>query len=298
MADAPEADLHPDEELVRRLVAHQHPDLVGPVRRETNGWDNVVFRLGDDLAVRMPRRTQAVGLVLHEQQWLPTLARRLPIAVPAPIRVGVPAPEFGYDAPWSIVPWLSGASALAFEESSRDAAAEALAEFVAALAVPAPADAPANAFRGVPLARRDASVRARLAGGRLADPDGVERAWERALAASVWHRPPVWLHGDLHPANLLLHADGSLAAVIDFGDLTSGDPATDLATAWLTFGPRGRERFVRRVEELVAVDAATWERARGWALVVATAVVDATDAGTPLARAAVGVLEGITAELG
>ncbi|SFR67135.1 Predicted kinase, aminoglycoside phosphotransferase (APT) family [Agromyces sp. CF514] len=304
MADAPEPDLHPDEALVVRLVAAQHPDLAGPVRRETNGWDNVMFRLGDDLAVRMPRRELAVPLVLHEQRWLPGLAAGLPVPVPAPIRAGAPAPEFGYDAPWSIVPWLPGSAALGFSEPARDAAADALAEFVFALGAPAPADAPRNAFRGVPLAARDASVRARLAGGRVADPEGVGRAWDRALSASVWQGPPCWLHGDLHPGNLLLHDDGSLAAVVDFGDLTSGDPATDLATAWLTFGRHGRERFERRVEALMGagtgrgarIDAAKWERAQGWALVLATAMVDATDARSPLGRLGARVLAEIVNE--
>lgn len=296
MTDAPEPDLHPDAALVHRLVAAQHPDLQGPVRRATNGWDNVMFRLGDGLAVRMPRRAVAIPLMLHEQQWLPGLAGRLPVAVPAPIRVGRPAPELGYDAPWSVVPWLPGRAALGFEESARDAAAAALAEFVVALGVPAPAEAPVNAFRGVPLAARDAAVRERLARGLVRRPDVVARLWERSLAASEWDRPPVWLHGDLHPGNLVLHGDGRLAAVVDFGDLTSGDPATDLATAWLSFGPRGREAFTRRVSELADVDEETWTRARGWALVLGTALVDATDEHSPLGRLGARVLDALVAE--
>ncbi|WP_084003645.1 aminoglycoside phosphotransferase family protein [Agromyces aureus] len=298
MADAPEPDLHPDEDLVRRLVASQHPDLVAPVRRVANGWDNVMFRLGDDLAVRMPRREVAIQLALHEQRWLPELAGRLPTPVPAPVRIGRPAPEFGYDVPWSIVPWLPGVSALEFTVPVRDAAAVALAEFVAALGVPARAAAPVSPVRGVPLAVRDESVRARLAAGRVDEPDAVARVWERSLAASVWHGPPVWLHGDLHPGNLLLHDDGALAGVIDFGDLTAGDPATDLATAWFMFGPSGRAAFRRRLEELAEVDAAMWERARGWAVVLATAMVDVTDARSPLGSMGARVLVEVVAEAG
>ncbi|KQM81993.1 hypothetical protein ASE68_00600 [Agromyces sp. Leaf222] len=311
--DAPEPDLHVDEELARRLVAAQHPDLVAPVRRVANGWDNVMFRLGDELAVRMPRRELAVQLMLHEQRWLPELAAGLPVPLPAPVRVGRPAPELGYDVPWSIVPWLPGSAALAFDAADRDAAAPELAEFVVAFGRAAPGDAPVNPFRGVPLAARDASVRTRLATGRVAEPDAVSLVWERSLAASVWAQPPVWLHGDLHPGNLLLHAHGGLAAVVDFGDLTSGDPATDLATAWLTFGPSGREAFRRRIDELVGaaasaadlavggaagLDDATWERARGWALVMATAMVDATDAHSPLGRLGARVIEEIVADAG
>ncbi len=154
-------------------------------------------------------------------------------------------------------------------------AVNALAAFVAELsATPAPADAPANAFRGVPLAHRDETVRARLASGRIPDAPGLLRVWERALAASEWTGPSVWLHGDLHPANLLLAPSGSLTAVIDFGDITAGDPATDLATAWLTFDARSRRTFRAELEARRGVDEATWDRARGWALVIATAVVE------------------------
>ncbi|MCP2370388.1 aminoglycoside phosphotransferase (APT) family kinase protein [Agromyces terreus] len=298
MADAPEPDLHVDADLAARLVASQHPDLVGPVRLAGHGWDNVMFRLGPELAVRMPRREIAVPLLLGEQRWLPELAPRLPTAIPVPVRVGRPAPELGYDVPWSIVPWLPGASALApsSEERGTDAAAEALAAFVIALGVPAPRDAPENPYRGVPLAARDADVRARLARGRAADPEVLGRVWERALAASVWAGPPVWVHGDLHPGNLLVRSDGGLAGVVDFGDLTSGDPATDLATAWLTFGPRGRAAFIAQVGALAAVDDATWERARGWAVVMGTALVDALDAESPYGRLGARILAGVAAE--
>ncbi|HEY1106195.1 MAG TPA: phosphotransferase, partial [Agromyces sp.] len=104
MADAPAPDFDVDETLAARLVERQHPDLAGPLELVANGWDNAIFRLGDDLAVRLPRRAVAVPLVVHEQRWLPELATHLPVAVPAPVRAGRPAPELGYDAPWSIVP--------------------------------------------------------------------------------------------------------------------------------------------------------------------------------------------------
>ncbi|GAA1827093.1 aminoglycoside phosphotransferase family protein [Agromyces salentinus] len=302
MGDAPEADLHVDAELVARLVLSQHPDLDGEVRRVDSGWDNVMFRLGDDLAVRMPRRSIAVRLLRNEQRWLPELAARLPIPVPVPLRIGRPAPELGYESPWSIVPWLPGVSALAYASSAgstaddSDATAEGLAAFVAAMAVPAPAEAPPNPYRGVPLTVRDRDVRPRLASGRLRDAAVLERVWERSLAASEWAGPPVWVHGDLHPGNLLVHADGRLAAVIDFGDLTSGDPATDLATAWLTFGPRGRGAFIARLAARVDVDDATWERARGWAVVLGAMLVDTLDAASPLGRLGADVLARVVAE--
>ncbi|WP_353815032.1 aminoglycoside phosphotransferase family protein [Agromyces sp. SYSU T00266] len=275
MTDAPPPDFHVDEALAARLVAAQHPDLAGEVRLAANGWDNVVFRLGDDLAIRVPRRREAVELMRNEQRWLPELAPYLPVAVPVPVRNGRPAPELGYDAPWSIVPWFRGESGLAFDARTRGVALNGLAAFVAELgATPTPADAPRSAWRGVPLARRDDDVRARLAGGRVADAALLVPVWERALAASAWSGRPVWLHGDLHPHNLLLAPSGALIAVVDFGDLAAGDPATDLATAWLTFDARARRIFRAELEARRGVDEATWDRARGWAIVIASAVVD------------------------
>ncbi len=220
------------------------------------------------------------------------LAPRLPVPVPAPVRDGRPAPGLGYDVPWSIVPWFDGASGLAFDAAARGNAVNGLAAFVAALgAIPAPVDAPANEYRGVPLANRDAHVRARLDSGRIPDAARLLDVWERALAASVWSGPAVWLHGDLHPHNLLLAPSGALAAVVDFGDLTAGDPATDLATAWLTFDARARRVFRAELETRRGVDEATWDRARGWALVIASAVVERAGASGAFGRVATYALE-------
>jgi aminoglycoside phosphotransferase (APT) family kinase protein len=291
MTDAPPPDFHVDAALAARLVAAQHSDLSGSIRLVANGWDNAVFRLGEAHAVRMPRRSAAVGLVLHEQRWLPELAPRLGVAIPSPVRVGAPAPELGYDAPWSIVPWFDGMNALGVDATARGHAAVDLAAFVTDLSAPAPADAPANVYRGVPLADRDEGVRARLASGRVPGAARLAAVWDRALAASAWAGPKLWLHGDLHPANLLLSTSGALAAVIDFGDVTSGDPATDLATAWLTFGQRGRRVFRAEVEARRAVDDATWDRARGWALVIASAVVEQAGTSTTFGRFGAHVLE-------
>lgn len=291
MTTAPPADFHVDEALVSRLVAAQHPEFAGEVRLVASGWDNAMFRLGEAWAVRMPRRAVAIGLMRNEQRWLGGFAARLPVPIPAPVRMGLPDSALGYEAPWSIVPWLDGRSALEIDIAARSDAAPALAAFVAALGVPAPDDAPANPYRGVRLAARDADVRARLAREWMRDAPRLESVWERALVAPVWSGPALWLHGDLHPANLLLDADGALAGVVDFGDLGSGDPATDLATAWLTFDERGRRIFRTEVERRRPTDAATWDRARGWALVIGSAVVDVTDPESSFGRFGARALE-------
>lgn len=275
----PAADIPVDAALARDLLCAQHPDLADlPLRTAAEGWDNVVLRLGGHLAVRLPRRRSAARLVQHEQAVLPGIAARVPVPVPAPVRVGLPSARFPF--PWSVVPWFAGTTAA---EGGGDelALADALGAFVVALHIPA-VDPPANPVRGVPLADRAEAVADRLA--LLPDAAALRSVWQDALAAPPWSGPPLWLHGDLHPANLIVR-EGRLAAVVDFGDVTAGDPATDLATAWLSLRPAARARF----RSAVPADDATWRRARGWALGMASAlVVDGTRPTAAVGRAALG----------
>jgi aminoglycoside phosphotransferase (APT) family kinase protein len=231
----PPAEVEVSADLVRRLLADQHPDLSRlPVEFLANGWDNELYRVGDGLVARLPRRALGAQIIKNEQRWLPGLAPRLPLPIPYPERTG--APGCGYPWSWSVVPYLPGVPAAA---SSFDpaAAAAAVGGFLGALHVPAPADAPANPFRGVPLAERASTFAANLAllTGQV-DRDAVLRAWVAALTAPGYDGPPVWLHGDLHPANILVN-DGQVSGVIDFGDITAGDPASDLSVAWMLLPP-------------------------------------------------------------
>jgi aminoglycoside phosphotransferase (APT) family kinase protein len=272
----PTAEIDVDEALVRALLEQQHPDLA-PLRLTplANGWDNALFRLGEDLVVRLPRRKLAVPLLYNEQQWLPTLAPHLPLPVPAPVRIGEPGPIYPW--PWSICWWLDGEPALTAPLAAPLVAATELGHFLAALHQPAPVDAPVNLYRGVHLAEREAIVLGAVE--RLGDAiDGarVRELWAELSAAPIWSGPPLWLHGDVHPGNLLVK-DGKLSAVIDFGDLTSGDPATDLAVAWMLFLPEVRPVLRDAVGD---VDDATWTRARAWALAFGT-VLSASSADNP-----------------
>jgi aminoglycoside phosphotransferase (APT) family kinase protein len=273
----PAAEVPVDEDVVRRLLAAQHPDLADlRLVLLANGWDNVLYRLGPELVVRLPRRQIAAVLVEHEQRWLPTLAPLLPLPIPAPLRVG--RPDDGYPWAWSVVPWLRGEVAASVGVVDPTAEAHRLGAFLNALHRPAPADAPVNAVRGGPLAERAFAVAERLE--RLAgfvDGPALHRRWEHSLAAAPWAGPPLWLHGDLHTANLLVEA-GRLSAVIDFGDITSGDPATDLAVAWMLFDPGDRHVFRAACG---TTDDDTWRRARGWALHLALAYL-ASSADNPL----------------
>ena len=265
----PEPEVRIDADLVRRLLAGQHPDLADlPLEHLDAGWDNVIFRLGPELLVRLPRRELAAPLVLHEQRWLPGLAGRLPLPVPAPVRVGEPAE--GYPWRWSVLPWFAGASALSTPPRDPVAAAEAIGGFLAALHQPAPPDAPPNPYRGIPLADRDDLTRTAIE-ELPADVDQPTRrrlagCWAAHVDLPRWEGPALWLHGDLHPHNVLVH-DGAVSAVIDFGDLTAGDPATDLGIAWMLLPPPAR----LSLRDARGVDDATWARGRGWALALALA---------------------------
>ena len=277
MTDAPPADFHVDEALAARLVAAQHPDLAGPVRLVANGWDNAMFRLGDRYSVRMPRRLAAVGLMRNEQRWLPELAPR---AARGGAGSGAERPP-GARARLRRARGAScrGSTARTGSRSIPRRAASpsnALAAFVAELARHACSGGCAG--ERVPRGAARCTATRPCARGSPAGASPRRRhclaVWERALAAPAWTGPAVWLHGDLHPANLLLAPSGALVAVIDFGDITAGDPATDLATAWLTFDPRSRRIFRAELEARRGVDEATWDRARGWALLIASAVVE------------------------
>jgi aminoglycoside phosphotransferase (APT) family kinase protein len=267
-APRPEAEHQIDEALVRALLAEQHPDLLGPLRRVAGGWDNEVFRLGDDLAVRLPRRAPGAGLIESEVRWLPLLAPVLTLEAPVPVRTGEPGS--GYPWCWAIVRWVEGETALsALATVDGPGAVAALADFLEALHRPAPDAAPRNPYRGVPLAHRDDRFGEHLA----ALPPDVDRepvavAWAEALARPRWGGPALWVHGDLHPGNLVVR-ERRLVGVLDFGDLTAGDPATDLAVAWMVLGPDDRAALRRRLGS----DDATWGRARGWALAHAGAVL-------------------------
>jgi aminoglycoside phosphotransferase (APT) family kinase protein len=270
----PAAEVDVTGDLVRRLLAGQHPDLARlPVSFLANGWDNAMFRVGDELLARLPRREPAARILRNEQRWLPVLARDVQLPIPAPERTGLPA--HGYPFPWSVVPYLPGEPAADADSLDLESVAAAVGGFLGSLHAPAPPDAPANPFRGVPLADRAETFAAnlRLVGDRV-DRGAAASVWAGAVAAPAYTGPPLWLHGDLHPANILV-CRGRVSAVIDFGDLTSGDPATDLAVAWMLLPPEHHATFRAAYRPAwpapaaatdTAARTARWTRARGWAL--------------------------------
>lgn len=252
-------------ELVRGLVAAQFPQWAGlalaPVEAESTDHD--MYRLGEDLAVRLPRRAGAVEAMGKEHLWLPQLAGRLPAPVPLPVASGEAAD--GYPYPWAVARWIEGApprGLVADAEVGRD-----LGAFVALLhgieAGEGPRPGAHNFWRGVPLKVRDRNMRERFEWlSDLADIGEVTAVWDEALALPAWDRPPVWIHGDLQGGNMLVR-EGRLAGVIDWSALGVGDPAGDLSPAWNLFEGPARAAF----REAVDVDEATWRRGRAWALI-------------------------------
>lgn len=248
-------------ELLREQFAQWANLPIEPV--ELDGWDNTTFRLGTGLSVRLPSADMYVPQVDKEHRWLPVLAPFLPLDIPEPLARGLPGS--GFPRPWSVYRWLEGSYARIDRISDLTAFATALAEFLAALYAIDATDGPAageHSFsRGGPVATWDPETRAAIADlGDDINAEAATQAWEAALD-STWTSRPVWVHGDITAANLLV-LEGRLSAVIDFGCSAVGDPACDLTIAWTLFEKSSRDAFQERIQ----MDRDTWARARGWAL--------------------------------
>jgi len=270
-------------ELIASLLREQHPDLADlPLSLGALGWDNQLWRLGYDLAVRMPWATvRADDLLRKEFTLLPDLAPRLPLPIPVPQRLGLPSERF--PRTWIVTTWVPGEPADRAAVTRGDAAADALAGFLSALHQTT--SPPGRHDRGGSLAATSGGVAHFLAQsierGLIAEPGRIQEVWDDAASADGWLGEPVWIHADLHPANALTR-DGHLCGIIDFGDMCAGDPACDLAAAWLLLPDGAIDRFYQRYAP--AADEATRRRARGWAIskaLVCLIIGDNGDNGRP-----------------
>lgn len=257
-----------DERTARALVRSQFPDLADlPIERfPSGGTENAVFRLGDDLALRLPLHEDAVSGLVKEIRWLPKLRPVIHLEVPEVRATGVATDDYPF--PWAVVRWLDGADAMSATITSLDEAADTLARFCTDLWSVDPADVPSpeseGFHRGQHLSYRDESFRAAIRQCTdLLEPEQVRalgRIWEEALAAPRWAGPPRWVHTDLIPPNLLVRY-GRVVGVLDFGGAATGDPAWDLTPAWFVLDSAARGRYRRLLED--RVDEAAWARARG-----------------------------------
>jgi aminoglycoside phosphotransferase (APT) family kinase protein len=260
------AKMHADEldvgvDLVRRLVRAQFPGwaelTLTPV--VSAGTVNALYRLGDDMVVRLPRVERARAGVEHEHEWIPRLSPLLPVAIPALLGKGAPGED--YPLPWSVFRLIEGENPTADGLEAPDRLAQDVAIFIAALRRIDPTGAP-PAYRGGSLMTRDREVHMWITNLQGAvDTDVVMEVWEKSLQAPVWTRSPVWVHSDLLPGNLLI-SRGRLSGVIDFAASGVGDPACDLIVAWNLLPPSARTAF----RAVLEADDATWARGRGWAL--------------------------------
>ncbi|WP_460702464.1 phosphotransferase [Myceligenerans halotolerans] len=263
-----------DVALVRELVVRQLPHLAhlpvtdGP----PGGTDHLLYRLGDDLLVRMPKAAWAAEHALTDARWLPHLAPHVPVPLPVPVALGEPG--LGYPYRWSVVPWLPGEPPTASNADPVSVAAQ-LGAFVTALRDVDPAGGPEKApgARGGLLGVRDDDVvRAIAECGDRIDQAGALRVWADAVAAA----PPAtttWIHGDLLPGNMLV-ADGKLTGVIDWGAVGVGDPAVDLWPAWTHgWGDAARSAFRDVATAGLPDPDQAWRRSRGWVLVMGVEAV-------------------------
>ena len=233
----PPAEVAIDLALVRALIEEQHPNLASLALTDIgDGWDNKLFRLGDELLVRVPRRAASAALVEHEQRWLPRLSPSLPLPIPVPVRVG--RPGCGFPWSWSVVSWFAGESALVAPPQDSAAAAVALGQFLRALHQPAPRDAPHNPWRGVPLAARGKHPAGTSAAGRQPRRSRAPRSLFGSVSCRrVRGKDRRCGSTAIFTPVICCSSGGRLAAVLDFGDLAAGDPATDLSVAWMLLPP-------------------------------------------------------------
>lgn len=270
MLGTPSAEVEIDALLVSQLLAEQHPDLQNlAIQFVDAGWDNSMFRLGDHLAMRLPRRAIAAEFLEKEQHWLPQLAKRLPIAVPVPYRIGLPSLLYLWH--WSVIPWLLGQTADKVQLNADHAQQFAL--FLKALHIAAPGDAPQNRFRGVPLIQRVTMLNERMqrvAAQTAMITSTIRSLWQKAVDAPI-DLEPTWIHGDLHPRNILVDK-GDITGVIDWGDLATGDRATDLAAFWYLFPEQHLRQLA--IDAYGKVSEATLARAKGWAILFGVVLLD------------------------
>ncbi len=251
-----------DDVLVRRLLSAQMPQFADLPLTVVEPWgtDNGIWRLGDDLVVRLPRIGWAQEQVLRERTWLPVLAPKLPVEVPQPLALGEPA--FGYPYQWAVHRWIAGRGAALEHSLDPVRFAADLARGVAALQQVSTEGAPTASGRARPIRDYDESTRKAIrAASHLIDAESATAIWQDAMTAEPHRGSPVWVHGDLE--GNCLERDGRLCGLVDWGSACAGDPAVDVQVIWSPlFTEKSRNVFL----SVLGVDDATVTRSKGAAI--------------------------------
>ena len=265
MAKMHENEFEVDNCLVRALLKSQYPQWAHlPLKTiPSSGTDNVLFRLGSEYVVRLPRIDWATESIHKEFEWVPKISRFLTIPISTPLFKG--DPELSYPWSWTVTRWNEGHTPNLEKEGEYALLANDLADFLNELHQIPLANGPTSR-RGIPLTELDADTRKAIAclKGEI-DVESVTSRWNQLSSAPSWSKDPVWVHGDFLPGNILVQ-NNRLSAVIDFSDVGMGDPACDLVIGWSLLNSHSR-RYFR--ENLKNIDDATWDRGRGWALSIA-----------------------------
>jgi aminoglycoside phosphotransferase (APT) family kinase protein len=250
-------------QLVRQLINDQFPEWkalsIKPVL--LSGHDNRTFHLGEKMTIRLPSSREYVPQIEKEARWLPILAKNLSLPISYPIAQGKPTTYYPF--PWSINHYLEGECASLKNIADMGLFAKQLAKFLEELQKVNTEDAPItgehNFFRGAnPSVYSEQVENALLELSNDLPTQKLRTIWKTSVT-SEWMHPPVWIHGDIAPGNILVK-NGKLCGVIDFGIMGIGDPACDYAMAWTFFDDHSRRYFLQ------GLDTGTIDRARGWAL--------------------------------
>lgn len=265
----PPAEVKIHKPLVKKLLYQQAPQWSHlPLTYLAEGWDNVNYRLGEELIVRLPRRLVAADLILHEQKWLPQISDRMSLSLPVPIHIGNPAE--GYPWHWSIMPWVEGNTANI--DFPIDQEGISMAKYLKELHIPVEDILPKNEHRGVPLINSQTVIEERF--NRIQERSSILTQeifdiWHQALEVP-FDKTLYWIHGDLHAKNVIVN-NGKITSIIDWGDMTSGDRASDLVSIWSLFpNSSGRRLFVKQYSPSADLLA----RAKGWAIYFAAVLLD------------------------
>lgn len=245
-----DADWEVSEPLVRTLILRQFPQLSSmPIKLIGCGWDNMVFRVGDDFVFRFPRRNVAVELIKKEGMLLPMLAAFLTIPYPKPVFYGEPTTDYPF--PFLGYTYLPGTFPKGLTDEQRASSAVALATFLKNLHAFPPQRARENGIEQdhrnlLDIAQRKAKMQTFLS--TLAvhisgeDRDAIANYLGQVVIDRISPRE-VLLHGDLHVKNMLVDEAGQISGIIDWGDLNVGHPGADLNVVYSFLQPHARQSF-------------------------------------------------------